>query len=130
MPDATREQWESGNFRPDRSYPIITPLEYRLRERDLVLNVGHGRTKTISTSSLSFESENGLPVGMLVELEITWPARGEKAGIKLCVLGRTVELEGNVTKVDILRHEFRQPAKQRPGESNQARWRASSASAS
>lgn len=89
-----------------RRYPITLDLEYRLRDGDRVLSVGTGRLKTISTSRLAFESASGLPGGVLVELVVSWPVRRPDCGIKLCIVGRTVGMRGNVTKVVILRLTF------------------------
>ena len=105
---------EFGQTRQERSYPIIAHLEYRLREGPRVLGVGRGCTKTISTSRVSLESDTGLPVGVLIDLDVAWPARPLKiATVKLCIVGRTVAVRGNLTRVVILRHEFRR-AWQRP----------------
>jgi hypothetical protein len=103
-----RDQDEHSSTPPDHCYPIATQLEYRLRKGEQVIRSGRGRTKTISTSNVVFESESALPVGMIVELDVSWPVSlDEKAGMKLCILGRTLRAEGDCTTIAILRHEFR-----------------------
>ncbi|HLK51726.1 MAG TPA: hypothetical protein VKT49_26475 [Bryobacteraceae bacterium] len=54
------------------------------------------------------ESEARLPIGMVVELDITWPIRVKnRVEMDLHVLGRTIRADGNFTTISILRHEFR-----------------------
>ena len=118
MSFASRHQPPEFNGPTDGSYPIATEVEYRLMQQEHVLGIGAGRTKTISSSCVVFESERALPVGLLVELAVTWPVRLENSvTLKLQILGRTVSITGNCTIVDILRHEFRTAATQDSGES-------------
>jgi hypothetical protein len=55
-------------------------------EGDRVIGTGTGRTRTISRTRLWFESENRLPIGMLVELAVAWPARLDNRVLKLITL--------------------------------------------
>ena len=108
MSFANQRQAQEWNPPTDGTYPIGADVEYRLLERQRVVSAGTGRTKTISSSCVVFESERTLPVGLLVELAVTWPVRlDNRVGLKLKILGRTVRVAGNCTAVDILRHEFR-----------------------
>ena len=101
--------------RPDRAYPISVDLEYRLFANGRVLITGTGRTVCLSRRCVWFESEKTLPVGVLVDLAVTWPALLEnKIGLKLRIYGRTVSSPDQCTVVQILRHQFRTRAKSRP----------------
>ena len=108
MPFALRPK-ASGNPSPsDRSYPIRADLNYWVIKDDRVLITGTGHTKTMSGRDLWFESNKCLGVGNLVELAITWPVRlDHTVPLRLFVEGRTVGVEGNSTKIEIKRHEFR-----------------------
>lgn len=102
------DQAAAGTPSTDRSYPITTPVAYRLRNGERALMTGSGRTKSISTSTVLLESEVLLPIGMVVELDITWPIRVDnRVEMDLHVLGRTIRADGNFTTISILRHEFR-----------------------
>ena len=117
MSFASGGQARELNSPKEGSYPIGTHVEYRLMQRDRVLATGTGRTKTISSSRVVFESERGLPLGMLVELAVTWPVQVENGvGLTLQILGRTVHVMDKCTVVDILRHEFRTQAPQNSSE--------------
>ena len=61
-------------------------------EGDRVIGTGTGRIRTISRTRLWFESENRLPIGMLVELAVAWPARLDNRVLKLITLGRTIRV--------------------------------------
>jgi hypothetical protein len=92
----------------DRHYPIRLDLEYRLKDSDHELSAGSGSTIYISSSRVLFEAKNALPPGSLVELAVAWPVELENTiKLRLIILGRTVEVNGNCTLVDVLRHEFR-----------------------
>ena len=91
----------------DRHYPIRLDLEYRLKDSEQEL-AGSGSTISISSSRVLFEAKNALPPGSLVELTVAWPVELEnRITLRLIILGRTVEVNGNCTLVDVVRHEFR-----------------------
>jgi hypothetical protein len=72
------------------------------------LSSGVGRTIYLSSSSVQIETERGLPIGAMVELAVTWPARLDNdVLLKLQVMGRTVRAEGKYTTINIARYEFR-----------------------
>ena len=89
-------------------FPICAHVEYHLPERYGVLSSGVGRTIYLSSSSVQIETERGLPIGAMVELAVTWPARLDNdVLLKLQVMGRTVRAEGKYTTINIARYEFR-----------------------
>jgi len=98
-----RDRHESG-----RRYPICAHVEYHLPESHGVLSSGVGRTIYLSSSSVQIETEHGLPIGAMVELAVTWPARLDNhVPLKLQIMGRTIRVEGMHTTINIARYEFR-----------------------
>ena len=90
-------------------YPICAHVEYRLCE-DGVWSSGAGRTIYLSSGSMQIETEHGLPLGGMVELAVTWPARlDNRVRLKLQIMGRTVGVEGGCSTIKIARYEFRTP---------------------
>ena len=57
---------------------------------------------------MQIETEHGLPIGAMVELAVTWPARLDNdVLLKLQIMGRTVGVEGGCSTIKIARYEFR-----------------------
>jgi hypothetical protein len=82
-------------------------VEYYLPKGHGVWSSGVGRTIYLSSGSMQIETEHGLPLGRKVELAITWPARLDNhVPLKLQILGRTVEVEGGCTIINIAGYEF------------------------
>ena len=103
LPIKLRSRHESG-----RRYPICAHVEYQLPESHGVLSSGVGRTIYLSSGSMQIETEHGLPLGGMVELAVTWPARlDNRVRLKLQIMGRTVGVEGGCTTIKIARYEFR-----------------------
>jgi hypothetical protein len=97
-----------GEFKTSLYYPIKTDLEYRLMSRRNIAKVGHGRTVSLSSGSILFESGEELPRESSVELFIAWPALlNGTVGLQLWVFGRTVHSQDRCTAVEIMRHHFR-----------------------
>jgi hypothetical protein len=89
-------------------YPIRAAVAYRLIGHDRFLKTGIGWTISLSSRSVSIESETTLPVDRRVDLWIEWPARLENnVGLRLHIDGRTVNVLGTATEVEILAYEFR-----------------------
>jgi hypothetical protein len=127
MSFASRPQVHESNETIDSSYPIDADVEYRLIERASMVAAGTGRTKTMSSSQVVLESQQSLPVGMLVELAVTWPVWLQSTvRLKLHIFGRTTRIAGNFTVIDILRHEFRTVAPQGSSDAGEAKRRPAS----
>ena len=108
MPSANRPQRHIASAPVESSYPISTDLEYRLLKAERVVAAGMGRTTSLSSSRVVFESDRELPVGLLIEMAVAWPARLEnKVRLRLHILGRTVRASQKLIAIDILRHEFK-----------------------
>ena len=93
---------------PDRIYPIRADVHYRLMDGDRALGCGSGQTKTMSSRSVWLKSDGSLRIGGLIQLDVVWPVRlNNRVALKLVITGKTVKVEGQSARVDILRHEFR-----------------------
>ena len=104
------EQIESinGDRRQDRRYRIHLDLRWKLIRRRRVLDSGVGKTVDLSSGGILFDAGRQLPVGLNVELAISWPVllRNE-APMQLIVSGRIVRAGQNRTALAMAQHEFR-----------------------
>jgi hypothetical protein len=104
------EQIESinGDRRQDRRYRIHLDLRWKLIRRRRVLESGVGQTVDLSSGGILFDAGRQLPVGLNVEMAISWPVllRNE-APMQLIVSGRIVRASQNCTAVAMAQHEFR-----------------------
>jgi hypothetical protein len=106
--DVERIDSISGDRRHDRRYRIHLDLRWKLIRRRRVLEAGLGRTVDLSSGGILFDPGRPLPVGLNVELAISWPVllRNE-APMQLFVSGRIVRAGQNSTAVAMNQHEFR-----------------------
>src|SRR3954471_23227042 len=85
-----------GDRRCDRRYNIPLELKWKLVRRRKVLESGTGRTIDLSSGGLLFDAARPLPVGLNVELSISWPALLHNvAPMQLVISGRIVRAEGS-----------------------------------
>jgi len=97
-----------GERRDDRRYNLGLDLRWKLVRRRKVLDSGSGRTLDLSSSGLCFEAGRALPVGLNVEISISWPALlHDIAPMQLVVSGKIVRAEGGRAAVRMVQHEFR-----------------------
>jgi hypothetical protein len=98
----------NGDRREDRRYRIHLDLRWKLIRRRRVLESGVGQTVDLSSGGILFDAGRQLPVGLNVELAISWPVllRNE-APMQLIVSGRIVRNVHNRTAVSMFQHEFR-----------------------
>ena len=106
--EAEKTESINGDRRRDRRYGIHLDLRWKLIRRRRVLETGVGQTVDLSSGGILFVSGHTLPVGLNVELAITWPVllRNE-APMQLIVAGRIVRTSPNGTAVEMAQHEFR-----------------------
>jgi hypothetical protein len=98
-------------------YPFTADSDYRLLSAGDASIRGHGQIKAMSGTSVWFESDKALRVGVLVELGVTWPVLlDNKIPLRLVIHGRTVSTDGKSVEVAILRHEFRTRALSSPNQ--------------
>jgi hypothetical protein len=98
----------AGDRREDRRYPIELEMKYKLIRRKRVLQTGTGFTIDLSSGGLLVETDTPLPVGLNVELSISWPVLlHDVAPMRLLVIGRVVRNHNNRSAVRSVQHEFR-----------------------
>ena len=87
---------------------MLLDLRWKLIHRKRVLDAGEGSTLDLSSAGVRFESGRALPVGLNVELAISWPVllRGVTP-TQLMVHGRIVRSEGGQIAIRMIQHEFR-----------------------
>ncbi|MGA3099680.1 MAG: PilZ domain-containing protein, partial [Bryobacteraceae bacterium] len=89
------EQTIAGDRRGDRRYEIRLEARWKLVRRRKVLETGSGRTLDFSSGGVLFEPGRQLPVGLNVELSISWPVLLHNvAPLQLVVYGRIVRSNG------------------------------------
>jgi hypothetical protein len=97
-----------GDRREDRRYNLILDLRWKLVRRRKVLDSGSGRTLDLSSSGVCFEAGRSLPVGLNVEISISWPALLHNiAPMQLVVSGKIIRADGGRAAVRMVQHEFR-----------------------
>src|SRR5580658_5435346 len=81
----------SGYRRQDRRYGIHLDLRWKLIRRRRVLDTGVGRTLDLSSGGILFDPGRQLPVGLNVELAISWPVLLRNvAPLQLIVSGKII----------------------------------------
>lgn len=107
----------AGNRRSDRRYSINLDLRWKLIRRRRVLDTGTGRSIDLSSGGILIEADRPLPVGLNVELSLSWPAMLHNvAPMQLVIAGRIVRSAGRQVGIRMTQHEFRTqgtPADQR-----------------
>jgi hypothetical protein len=98
----------AGDRRVDRRYGIRLDVKWKLIRRRRVLDSGSGKTVDLSSGGLLFDPGQHLPVGLDVELSITWPVMlYNVAPLQLVVSGRIVRVDERNIAVRTVHHEFR-----------------------
>src|SRR5579871_916202 len=81
-----------SNSRParDLSYPVQAEVEYRLKQGKRVVEMGCGRTVSLSGTHVVLDLGRHLAPDMEIELNLTWPGPlGTVGGLALHIKGRT-----------------------------------------
>ena len=98
----------AGDRRFARRYRIDLDLRWKLIRRRKVRDTGTGRTIDLSSGGILFDATRPLPVGMNVELSISWPVLLHNvAPMQLVITGRIVRTAGSHTAIHMTEHEFR-----------------------
>lgn len=98
----------NGDRRQDRRYDLRLNMRWKLIRRRRVLDTGAGQTVDLSSGGLCFETERPLPLGLNVELSISWPVMlHDVAALQLVVYGKIVRSNGKRTGIIMNQHEFR-----------------------
>jgi hypothetical protein len=98
----------AGERRSDRRYRIRLDLRWKLIRRRKIQDTGVGRTVDLSSGGILFEAARELPVGLNVELSISWPVLlHQVAPMQLVASGRIVRSDGQQVALRMTQHEFR-----------------------
>jgi PilZ domain len=108
----TEQPQQIDRFAEDRRYSkryeLQLELRWKLIRRRRVLETGVGQTVDLSSSGISFDAGRALPVGLNVELSVSWPVLLRNvAPLQLVVSGRIVRADGRRTVIRMAQHEFR-----------------------
>ncbi len=89
-------------------FPVQEEVTYRLLPRRSEQACGTGHTVNISSKGILFTTEEELPVGRLVELSVSWPARLHgTCALKFVVIGRVLRSEAHIAAIEMEKYEFR-----------------------
>ena len=98
----------NGERRKCRRYGIDLDLRWKLIRRRRLLESGVGHTVDLSSSGILFNGDRLLPIGLDVELSISWPVLLSNAvPMQLIVYGQVVRSTQDCTAVVMVQHEFR-----------------------
>ena len=115
----------AGERRSDRRYEIPLEVRWKVLRRKRTLDSGIGTTVDLSSGGILFDAGRKLPVGLKVQLSISWPVLLHNASpLQLTVAGRVVRSDGQRAAIEIIQHEFRTmgiSAEQRASQSASAR---------
>jgi hypothetical protein len=97
-----------GDRRFDRRYQLQLEVRWKLIRRKKIQDVGVGRTVDLSSGGVLFDALRPLPVGLNVELAISWPVLLHNvAPMQLVASGRIVRSFGTQVGIQVTQHEFR-----------------------
>ena len=103
-----QEEGIAGDRRSDRRYELHLDVRWKLIRRRRILETGTGETIDFSSGGVLFQTERPMPVGLNIELSISWPVLLHNvAPLQLVVIGKIVRSSGNRTAVRMTQHEFR-----------------------
>ena len=86
-------------------YPVELPFLYECERGSLQ---GDGRTLAISSGAIRLACDRDLPLGLVIRLDIQWPAKlGDGTSLSLSAIGKVRRSAFCKAEVAIVRHEFR-----------------------
>jgi hypothetical protein len=89
-------------------FPVREEVRYRLVHSRSAKVSGCGTTLNIGSGGILFTTEDKLPVGRMVELSVSWPARLDGiCPLQFVATGRVVRSDGQRAAVRIERYEFK-----------------------
>jgi hypothetical protein len=88
-------------------FPLCEEVKYKLVHGKIV-TTGTGKTLNIGSGGVLFTTEQRLPLGRMVEISVSWPARLDgTCPLKFVASGRIIRAEADRAAVRIERYEFR-----------------------
>jgi len=107
---SANEKLPSDRRQSDR-FAIERDVRFRVLNKRSGEETGEGKTLNISSSGVSFTSQNMLLPGRRVELSISWPVQlNDLVPLKLVARGRVVRFEEGQAAIEIQQYEFRTQA--------------------
>ena len=108
--DQTLQEFDTigGDRRRDKRYGLELEVRWKLIRRRRLLESGEGGTVDVSSGGMLFDAGRPLPLGLNVELSVTWPVMLHNvAPLQLLVYGKIVRSDGRRTAIRMVQHEFR-----------------------
>jgi len=97
-----------GDRRLTSRFPLQQEVRYRLVQAKAISAKGVGQTVDISSGGIQFTTNERLPVGRMVEVAMSWPARlNGTCPLQFVARGRVLRSDGGTAVVRIQRYEFR-----------------------
>jgi len=97
-----------GDRRLTSRFPLQQEVRYRLVQAKALAAKGVGHTVDISSGGIQFTTTERLPVGRMVEIAMSWPARLDGiCPLQFVARGRVLRSDGETAVVRIQRYEFR-----------------------
>ncbi len=107
---SSNEKFPSDRRHADR-FPIERDVRFRVLNKRSGEETGEGRTLNISSSGVSFTSQQMLLPGRRLERSISWPVQlNDMVPLKLVARGRVVRYEEGQAAIEIQQYEFRTQA--------------------
>ena len=98
----------TGERRGKRRFRIERDARYKLLYGQHIAETGPAKTVNISSSGVWFTTETALPMGVPIELTISWPALlNDYCPMKLMIYGCVIRTGDKGAAVAIERYEFR-----------------------
>jgi hypothetical protein len=98
----------TGERRGKRRFRIEREARYKLLYGQHIAETGVARTLNISSSGVWFTTEGALPMGVPIELSISWPALlNDYCPMKLMIFGCVIRSTDEGAAINIERYEFR-----------------------
>ena len=89
-------------------FPLREEVKYKVLHARSGESSGSGQTINFGSGGILFTTEEKLPIGRMVELSVSWPARLDgTCALKFVAVGRVVRAEPTRAAVRIERYEFR-----------------------
>lgn len=98
----------TGERRGKRRFRIERDARYKLLYGQHIAETGLAKTVDISSSGVWFTTDTALPMGVPIELTISWPALlNDYCPMKLMIFGCVVRSTDSGAAINIERYEFR-----------------------
>jgi len=98
----------TGERRSKRRFRIERDARYKLLYGQHIAETGMAKTLNISSNGVWFTADTALPMGVPIELTISWPALlNDYCPMKLMIFGCVVRSTDIGAAINIERYEFR-----------------------